>query len=127
AAYFQQPSMFGAPSAITVLARTSQNTQGLGNVIKAAVLNVDRSQPVYAVQMMSDIVAQSIAERRFTLVLLACFAGAALLLAALGLYGVMSYIVTLRTSEIGIRMALGARQGQVLGLIQRYGTILVLI
>lgn len=127
AAYLQQPSMFGSPSAITVLARTSQDAPGLGNAIKATILNVDRTQPVYAVQPMTDIVAQSIAERRFTLILLACFAAAALLLAASGLYGVMSYIVNLRTGEIGIRMALGARQGQVLGLIQRYGTTLVLI
>ena len=94
--------------------------------MKAAILNVDRSQPVYAVQPMTAVVSQSIAQRRLSLILLAFFALTALFLASLGLYGVMSYSVTQRTPEIGIRMALGARQAQVLLLVERQAMKLVL-
>src|SRR5258708_26322002 len=76
---------------------------------------------------MRGIGSQCISQRRFSLVLLAFFASAALFLAAVGLYGVMSYVVTQRTAEIGIRMALGARPGQVLLVVQRQGMELALI
>ena len=95
--------------------------------MKAAILNVDRSQPVYSVQPMTTVVSDSISQRRFSLVLLAFFAAAALFLASLGLYGVMSYVVVQRTPEIGIRMALGAQRNQVLRLVERQGMTLVLI
>jgi putative ABC transport system permease protein len=77
-------------------------------------------------QPMTDVVAQSIAQRRLALALLAFFAASAMLLAALGLYGVMAYNVTLRTGEIGIRMALGAQKSQVLLHIEREGLLLTL-
>lgn len=125
--YYQDPNTVGlGPGPITVLARTSGNPAAVGNAMKSAILNVDRSQPVYAMQPMTDIIGQSIAQRRFSLVLLAFFAASALFLAALGLYGVMSYVVAQRTPEIGIRMALGARPGQVLLLVEKQGLQLVL-
>src|SRR5579871_2286354 len=127
-AYYQQPTMigFGVPAAMTVVARTAQEPATLGGAMKNAILSVDRAQPVYAVQPLTDLVTQSIAQRHFSLVLLIVLAGAALFLASLGLYGVVSYVVTERTQEIGIRMALGARPAQVLGLIQTQALRLVL-
>lgn len=126
AAYFQQP-VFVRASILAVLARTAQDPGPLAAPMKAAILNIDLSQPVYAVQPMAEIVSQSIAERRFSLVLLGFFASAALFLAALGLYGVMSFVAQQRTAEIGLRMALGAQPLQVLLLVERQGMSLVLI
>jgi predicted permease len=126
AAYFQRPTFVDRlPSFLTVIARTASDPAALGGPMKAAILNVDRSQPVYSVQPMTAVVSDSISQRRFSLVLLAFFAGAALFLASLGLYGVMSYVVVQRTAEIGIRMALGAQRNQVLRLVERHGMTLV--
>ncbi len=87
--------------------------------LRKQLAEIDRSQPVYDARTLQDALADSIAPRRLNLLLLASFAAAALGLALAGVYGVMSYSVAERTREIGVRIALGARRGQVIAMVAR--------
>jgi predicted permease len=101
--------------------RTRGEPMGQADAIQAAILAVDREQPVSRVRTMEQIMGESIAGRRFSTLLLTVFAGQALLLAIIGIYGVMSYSVAQRTRETGIRMAIGATRGSTLRLILGQG------
>jgi predicted permease len=107
--------------------RTSGNPAALENAMRATVANLDPNLPLYLVNPLDDYVAQSAAQSRFQALLLSSFAVMALLLGAVGLYGVLSYIVEQRSGELALRLAVGARRGDVLQMILRRGLVLALV
>jgi putative ABC transport system permease protein len=116
-----------APVNAVVFLRSRGDAEHLGEAVRHEVESVDPNVPVHSVSSMDQIIARSVADRRFALELLGVFAAVALLLAAIGIYGVMSYSFSQRTHEVGIRIALGAQRLDILRLALGEGMGIVLI
>lgn len=110
-----------------VVLRAKSGLTGVGSTIRAQVKSMDPELPIWDLRSMDEIVGASLAQRRFTMYLLASFAGLAVVLAAVGIYGVLSYTVVQRTREIGLRMAVGARASDVLRLFVKEGMQVLVI
>jgi putative ABC transport system permease protein len=121
-AHYQDPKIFAC-----VVARTSSDPAGFADPIRKAIWAVDKDQPVWSVLPLDAVLARTFAPTRLLLFLLGAFALLAVVLASVGIYGVLSYTVAQRRQEIGIRMALGAEAAQVVRLVVRQGMTLALL
>jgi predicted permease len=119
--------MTSGVTGLTLALRTGTEPLSLVSEVRAQVAGPTQDQPIYTVRTMEQVIGRSLAERRFTMLVLIIFAATASLLAAVGIYGVMSYAVTRRIHELGIRAALGATRQEIIGLVLRQGMRLAAI
>jgi ABC-type antimicrobial peptide transport system permease subunit len=118
---FYVPCAVHPPQTAYLVARTEGDPRRFANTIRSQVLAVDHDQPIADIKTMDEVLAGTLGQRRLTMWLLGSFAGVALLLAVIGMYGVIAYSVAQRTQEVGIRRALGAQQGDILALVLSHG------
>jgi predicted permease len=114
----------GVAAGLTLALRTDPDPLSVVSAVRAQVAGPTGDQPIFGVETMEQIISDSLAERRFTMLLLIIFASIAVVLAAVGIYGVMSYAVSRRTHELGVRIALGATRREILRLVVGQGMVL---